>query len=312
MHEMDSEKLLSQFQTQGFVHLPVFLDMTECSILVDACQKITSLARGGGWPYIRTVPKQFPPWPPSPPPDTEGGIWGVQHLLHPDAPGRDAFAQLYFDIRILSIVEELVGVDKTENQEEPLVMELFNLLVSPSGGRDFELRWHRDDVSSDLTPNAEQAALDAKRPGGCQPHAQYNISLFDDTSLIVIPGSHLRARTEIERLADPLARNLPGQLIVHLKPGDVLFYDNNLLHRGAYQGIHREQGDVGRMTLHGSVGLAGHGELRARNVLQHGVGQWIEKADFGFPVSKSLRAEGMKNNLVAMGRGTEVGYSHHG
>jgi hypothetical protein len=47
------------------------------------------------------------------------------------------------------------------------------------------------------------------------------------------------------------------------------------------------------MTLHGSVGLAGHGKQRARQVLQHGVGEWIDKAHFELEGEVGERAEAM-------------------
>ena len=53
-----------------------------------------------------------------------------------------------------------------------------------------------------------------KSPQEEQSRAQYNLALCPDTSLIVIPGSHRRVRTEIERNADPYDLMLPDQLIV--------------------------------------------------------------------------------------------------
>ena len=150
-------------------------------------------------------------------------------------------------------------------------MELFNLLVSPADKQNFELCWHRDDVRPDVSLDEEARLLKEKSPEGGQLHAQYNIALFDDASLIVVPGSHRRIRTQVERDADPYEANLPGQLLVELKSGDAVFYNSNILHRGTYKGID-SRSELGRMTLHGSVGLAGHGTERARQVLQHAVG----------------------------------------
>lgn len=75
-------------------------------------------------------------------------------------------------------------------------MELYNLLVRPD--QDFELRWHRDDIFATATPE-EMEALVVGRPEKGQGHAQWNLALFDDESLVVVPGSHRRARTEAER-----------------------------------------------------------------------------------------------------------------
>ncbi len=304
--------LLAALERDGYVRIPSLLNYRQLSTLRAASENITNLAREGNWPHgIRTVPKQFPPWPKDPPDEKDGGIWGVQHLLHPSMPGRDAFAEIYFSDAVLDIVKELVGLKHATNGDEMLVMELFNMLVSPTGKRDFELCWHRDDVRPDVSSEEEQRQLAEKSPEGRQLHAQYNIALYEDASLMIVPGSHRRPRTQVERQADPYAPELPGQVTVALQPGDGLFYDSNILHRGAYQGIDTET-EIGRMTLHGSVGLAGHGKGRARQVLQHSVGEWVDQAQFSIGGSIGERAESMRKRLVSMGRGDDVGFSLEG
>ena len=302
---------LEALRRDGFVHISSLLSAEQLSVLRAASSEITERARNAQWPHIRTVPKQFPPWPRKPPPEQDGSIWGVQHLLHPLMPGRDTFAKIYFSDAILDIVKELVGLEGTQNDDEMLVMELFNLLVSPSGKKDFELCWHRDDVRPDVGPDEELRQLNEKAPGGRQLHAQYNIALYEDSSLVVVPGSHRRPRTEAERTADPYAPELPGQAVVHMSPGDAVFYDSNILHRGIYSGIDARS-ETGRMTLHGSVGLAGHGKERARQVLQHGIGEWVGQAQFSVPGEAGERAEGMRKSAIAMGSGDGVGFSLEG
>jgi hypothetical protein len=305
-----SSPLASALQSQGYVLIPSLLPHHVLVAMRAAAKYTTERARAGKWAHVRTVPKQYPPWH-----EWRAGdnIWGVQHLLHPDMLARDAFAECYFSDELLGVVKELVGAGGdggAAEDEAQLVMELFNMLVSPGQNQDFELCWHRDDVRPDVTPDEEQRLLDEKSPGGRQLHAQYNIALFEDSSLIVVPGSHRRIRTEVERNAAPHEPNLPGQLVVEMKPGDVVFYDSNILHRGVYKGIDETQ-ELGRMTLHGSVGLAGHGNERARQVLQHGVGAWVgsEKAKFSIEGEKGRRAEEMRRRLVEMGSGQGLGFS---
>lgn len=209
-----------------------------------------------------------------------------------------------------------MGVKSDSGDDEPLVMELFNLLVAPET-KDFELRWHRDDIPETATAEEELQQLAAKSPGGRQSHAQYNLALCPDASLIVVPGSHRRARTDIERNAAPYEPSLPNQLVVELQPGDAVFYDSNILHRGVYKGK-PEGGEETRLTLHGSIGLkgvegAGEDEkkkVRATAVLQHGVGAWVHREDAAFGLGE--RPENMRANLVAMGSGEGVGYSLQG
>lgn len=317
---------LDALQRDGFVVVRNLLTPAEISHYRTIATTATTQARTGNWPHFRTVPKQFPPWPSTPPPASEGGIWGVQHLLHPSMPGRDSFAKCYFSPSILAVAEELLGVQQQSNKpetetqtNEPLVMELFNLLVAPET-KDFELRWHRDDIPETASAEEELQQLAAKSPGGRQSHAQYNLALCPDASLIVVPGSHRRARTDVERNAAPYEPVLPGQLVVELQPGDAVFYDSNILHRGVYKGK-AEGGEETRLTLHGSIGLkgvegaGGEGEeerkkVRATAVLQHGVGAWVRGEDAAFGLGE--RPERMRANLVAMGTGEGVGYSLQG
>ncbi|KAN0069412.1 hypothetical protein V8E54_012427 [Elaphomyces granulatus] len=308
---------LDALQRDGFVRIPALISESEIASLKEAATMVTKMTRAGSWPHFRSVPKQFPPWPKVPPPASEGGIWGVQHLLHPEIPGREAFARLYFSEEVLAVVNELLGQvqDPSSNDpsDEPLVMELFNLLVAPES-RDFELRWHRDDIPETASPDEELLQLRAKSPQGKQSHAQYNLALCPDTSLVVVPGSHRRVRTEIERNADPYDPMLPDQLVVDLQPGDAVFYDSNIIHRGVYK-PKPNGGEETRLTLHASVGLKGFDSkddktVRATAVLQHGVGAWVDRDDASFGIGK--RAENMRHNLIAMGKGESVGYSLQG
>ena len=94
-----------------------------------------------------------------------------------------------------------------------------------------------------------------------------------------------------------------------MKGGDCVFYNNNILHRGKYTSGKE------RMTLHGSMGHVGGSKLRARNVLQHGIGEWVDKIDLsGLGEEEKKRAEGMRERLVKLGResGGDVGFSLQG
>lgn len=273
----------------GFVILSASLFPTfDLDALRKAATHMTEAARSGKWPYIRTLPKQFPPWPQDP----SNGIWGVQHLLHPSNPDHSLFAKSYFDTELSKYVAALIDCD-----EEDLTMELYNMLVRPD--KDFSLRWHRDDIAATATPEEELARLN--KPGY---HAQWNLALYDDSSLVLVPGSHKRARTETERAADPYESNIPGQITVQLKAGQVAFYNNNILHRGVYDCTKE------RMTLHGSMGTVAAGGQRARNVLQHGVGEWAKQDDFEDLDPKMRdKARSMRERLVDLGQGNrDVGF----
>ncbi|KAI0097245.1 phytanoyl-dioxygenase family protein [Nemania sp. FL0031] len=327
---------------QGFVIQRQVLSPEELESLRDAAARTTARARAGNWPDIRTVGKQFPPWPkpaaPGAPPAE--GIWGVQGLLHP-ALGADAdiFAASYFNDKVLDVAKALLtyeydaengadGGEVAECTDDDLVLELYNMLVRPDS--DFELEWHRDDVPRTASVEEEAAKLGISSLGEGEGGAngasgkeakgvrkakrywntQWNLPLYPDDSLVVVPGSHTRVRTPAERATAPHEPNMPGQLVVHLDAGDVVFYDNNILHRGVYRA------DKERMSLHGSVGHAGGGRFRATNVLQHGIGGWVDQCDFSAlakgPGGDRIRqrAEDMRARLVKLGRESgDVGYS---
>lgn len=131
-----TRNLKEDFERDGFVVVPSGLGEEQLEELRTASKDVARLARDGKWPHIRTLPRQFPPWPSDP----SYGIWGVQHLMHPDMPGHELFTKSYFNDSTIATVQELLG----GCSEDELVMELYNLLVRPDD--DFELRWHRDDV----------------------------------------------------------------------------------------------------------------------------------------------------------------------
>ncbi|TQN74410.1 hypothetical protein CSHISOI_00966 [Colletotrichum shisoi] len=293
---MTAPSLLDRLNRDGFVVVPSILTKDQLTKLRDATQQATALARAGKWPDVRTLPKQFPPWPTATPEAPPQGIWGVQSMMHPDMPNSDIFIQTYFSDAVIKPTKQLL-----QCSDNDLVMELFNLLVRPD--QDFELRWHRDDIPATAAPEQELDRLN--KPAYS---AQWNLALYDDNSLIVVPGSHTRARTDVERNAGPYEREIPNQLLVELKAGDIVFYNNNILHRGAYV-AHKE-----RMTLHGSAGHVKGSSLRARNVLQHGLKDWVDRVDLGaLGERERARAKNMRRMLVEMGREAgEVGYSLEG
>lgn len=152
----------------GFVIIPSVLKADQLDSLRLASQEVTKLAREGNWPYLRTLPKQFPPWSSDP----SNGIWGVQHLMHPSMPHQSLFASSYFADFVLNPVKEIIGCE----DDDELIMELYNLLVRPD--KEFELRWHRDDIPPTATDEEELERL--KKPGF---HAQWNLALYVSPSL---------------------------------------------------------------------------------------------------------------------------------
>ncbi|KAH0283007.1 phytanoyl-CoA dioxygenase family protein, partial [Aureobasidium melanogenum] len=152
--------LRDQLDRDGFVRIPSALPKDQLEALRAACQDVAQLARAGRWPFVRTLPKQFPPWDS----DTSKGIWGVQHLMHPDLPHHDTFAASYFAPYITDAVTEILQCNPSD-----LVLELYNLLIRPDAN--FALRWHRDDISPEVSAQEE-----LKRLQEPMLHAQWNLA----------------------------------------------------------------------------------------------------------------------------------------
>lgn len=166
--------------------------------------------------------------------DPPGGVWetSAQPRLN---LGREPLAGLV-DEKTASTIEiwahenmqgvssELLGV------EDAGVTEMM-LMCNPVSDRG-PAAWHRDHHPIDTAPL--QGYLDDILETGPR-YVQWNLSLYDDNVLWVIPGSHLRVNTEQENeqlLADPRVP-LPNGVQTHLNAGDGVVYILPILHWGS-------------------------------------------------------------------------------
>ncbi|EIW52950.1 uncharacterized protein TRAVEDRAFT_75172 [Trametes versicolor FP-101664 SS1] len=286
-----STSLKQQYDEQGFVIVPNLIPPAQFAALESASERVITRTRTGQWPHRRTVGAQFPPYG-----DGDPDSWGVQHVMHPDL-GEPAFARWYTSDALVGVVRELLGCG-----EEDLQMELFNMLINPTSNS-FALRWHRDDVRENATEDEEREALSIWHHG-----TQWNTALREDSCLYVVPGSHKVPRTPAQRAlsstldppTDPLT--MPGAIRVALRPGETVFYNNNILHCAAYDAA------APRITLHACMGEARGGPARARNILQHGL-RWMKEPPFADTLDARGRA--MLERIVRLQEsvGGEVGYS---
>ncbi|KAI5858970.1 hypothetical protein BZA05DRAFT_382972 [Tricharina praecox] len=285
---MTPDEILGSLETYGYVIIPDLIPPPLLGPLREASSRVIARARDesdAGWPHVRVVGKQFPPWPK----DVREDVWGVQHIMHPDL-GERVFAEWYGSQPVLDAVTTILGCGAKELQ-----LELFNLLVNPTKTA-FSLAWHRDSIPPEASTEVEIRLLKAPRYG-----TQWNTALYDDSCLLVVPGSHRRPRTDEEQRTmaeDPRAK-LEGEIVVHLKTSDTVFYDNNILHRAVYPT------EPVRQTLHASMGTVEAGVERARNILQHDM-EWVRDVRF------EGRLEGMMQNLVRLRDetgGQELGYN---
>ncbi|KAG2734741.1 hypothetical protein G9P44_002747 [Scheffersomyces stipitis] len=286
-------KYHDEIEAQGFTVIREFLTPDEIAKYRAAAEVVIQYAREGNYPYVRTRGKQFPPWPKNFSPD----IWGVSGLLHPDLGEKSTpFHECYASEKMLAVVGDILQVGK-----EGLSMELFNMLINPL--TDFGLDWHRDTIKPEASEQEEAQQLLEEPYAG----TQFNLALTDDKCLIVIPGSHKRVRTSEEREKtsnDNKKEFITNQLVVELNPGDLVFYNNNILHRAEYSCKST------RVTLHGSYGHVDHGRSRAKGILQHGVAEWLPRFE-----PKEGNMAMLKEKLVKLAKefeSVDLGYALEG
>ena len=94
--------------------------------------------------------------------------------------------------------------------------------------------WHRDPTSASVAPLG--GLIDDLIENDAPAQVQWNVPLYDDSTLFVIPGSHRRLNTpeEERHLREDPRQPLPGGLPVELKAGDGVVYTNLLLHWGSF------------------------------------------------------------------------------
>ncbi|KAI8060740.1 hypothetical protein BC940DRAFT_337394 [Gongronella butleri] len=277
MTDINGVPIHEALKTNGYVIVDNLIPDEMMSRLKEATERVVEKARKGEWHYVRTVGKQFPPWNE----EDNVDVWGVQHLMHPDLK-ESVFMEWYGSEGLLNAVQQL-----NECTHDELQFELFNLLINPRDS-DFSLTYHRDAIPAETPEDKEREMLKIPHYG-----TQWNTALYEDDCLFVVPASHRRVRTPEERdisLNNPKG-DMPGQLRVNLKPGQTVFYDNNILHRAAYFK------DKKRHTLHASMGTTNGGHHRGATIFQHGLG-WLNSDEFKATLIDSLKVP--YNNTVLM------------
>ena len=185
------------------------------------------------------------------PDDPPGGVWetSAQPRLH---LGSDPLAGLV-DEKTASTVEiwaheNMQGVSSELLGETDAGVTEMMLMCSPVKDCG-PATWHRDHHPIDTAPL--QGYIDDIVETGPR-YVQWNLSLYDDNVLWVLPGSHLRVNAETENqqlLADPRAP-LPGAVQTHLNAGDGVVYILPILHWGS------NYSKKMRRTIHG--GFSNH------------------------------------------------------
>lgn len=142
----------------------------------------------------------------------------ISHMMH---PGK-------YEPAFGAWVDEDLVPDLEALMDGPVRHSLFGMLAS-GGGQGYRLPWHRDIGK----PGADDEEAFLRKHHG---HSiQFNAPVAGvDTFLHVVPGSHLRPSTAEEIAAHEAGVDgeIPAGIEVRLEPGDILYYNANLWHRG--------------------------------------------------------------------------------
>jgi hypothetical protein len=208
---------IQQFQAQGYALVPRVIPEEQLPRLREAAERLIQRCRSGEHPWVRYSADRS---------DT----WGAGKLFQPTSFEPDLIEAMAAE-PVRQVTDSILG---------PSRLAVVSLLFNPERA-EWDGPWHRD--SQYLLPqDPDRQVRVVTAPTWC---AQWNIALYEDTALVVVPGSHERWNTgEEQAVLDGADLPMPGATTVPLGPGDGVVYTPFLIHRGLYRPEPR------RATLH--------------------------------------------------------------
>ena len=167
------------------------------------------------------------------PGDPPGGVWetGAQpRVSFDEVVDADTANTVEFCLH-----ENTLGVSRQLLSGDEVGVHQLQLMCNPVSDHPGGTGWHRDtSPDGDVPLEGVQQDMLSNGPG----YVQWNIPMYDDNVLWVVPGSNREpttpdqlAQLRKDRLAPP-----PGGIPVELKAGDGVVYVNHMLHSGANYG----------------------------------------------------------------------------
>ena len=239
------------------------------------------------------------------PDDPPGGAWETSaqpRLVLSRPPGdqidaRSAAAvEVWLGERAQGVSEQLLAVD------DAAVTEMM-LMCNPVRDHGPAL-WHRDMYPPYCAPL--QAYVDDILETGPR-YIQWNISLYDDDVLWVVPGSHARLNTqeEDEQLIKDRSVPLPGGVQTHLKAGDGVVYILPIMHWGSNYRNRK------RRCIHG--GFSAYTQYAHRDYIPHlsaeagnTFARWIEQSEQMEARTKAVLRAALRRDAIAYDAALEV------
>jgi hypothetical protein len=239
------------------------------------------------------------------PDDPPGGAWETSaqpRLVLSRPPGdqidaRSAAAvEVWLGKRAQGVSEQLLAVD------DAAVTEMM-LMCNPVRDHGPAL-WHRDMYPPYCAPL--QAYVDDILETGPR-YIQWNISLYDDDVLWVVPGSHARLNTqeEDEQLIKDRSVPLPGGVQTHLKAGDGVVYILPIMHWGSNYRNRK------RRCIHG--GFSAYTQYAHRDYIPHlsaeagnTFARWIEQSEQMEARTEAVLRAALRRDAIAYDAALEV------
>ncbi|MBI2191307.1 MAG: phytanoyl-CoA dioxygenase family protein [Planctomycetes bacterium] len=179
------------------------------------------------------------------PNDPPGGVWEISaqpRLMLDTALAEEIDARTAAAIEVW-LLPNAHGVSSQLLDVPDASVTQMLLMCNPVSDRG-PANWHRDLHPIDTAPL--QGYIEDIAENG-PSYVQWNIPLYDDSVLWVVPGSHIRLNTEEENrlLLENPRRALPRSIPVELKAGDGVVYILPILHWASHYGTKM------RRTIHG-------------------------------------------------------------
>ncbi len=192
------------------------------------------------------------------PDDLPGGVWDMRP--QPRVPAFENIVDAETALAVeLWLSDPIMGASREMLSGTEAVPMHMMMMCNPRTDHG-PAKWHRDIGPLEVAPLwllQEELAETGPR------YLQWNLPLYDDDVLWVVPGSHRRLNTleEDRHLAEDPRSPMPGGMPVELKAGDGLIYHHSMLHWGS------NYSPKLRRTVHG--GIAVHAMPRDTGFTRH-------------------------------------------
>src|SRR5437868_4413796 len=204
MPEIDTD----EFRRRGFVVIPNLVPASRFEALRAAAARLVDACRSGRHSTVRQSPGR-------------DDMWGAGQLFQPTCFEAELIEAMC-DTSILTVNEAIIGPSRLA-----VVSFLFNPARSTWDGP-----WHRDSQYM-LPGEPERQHQVVTRPTWS---VQWNLALYEDATLMVVPGSVERWNTPAEQaVLDGGPGPMPGGVVMRLQPGEGAAYTPLIIHRGLYR-----------------------------------------------------------------------------